>query len=31
MKPIKDVYWIEVEKETEDTLILNGKELYRDT
>ena len=31
MKPIKDVYWIEVEKETEDTIMLNGVELYRDT
>jgi co-chaperonin GroES (HSP10) len=31
MKPIKDVYWIEVEKETEDTMMLNGVELYRDT
>ena len=31
MKPIKDVYWIEVEKETEDTLMLNGQEIYRDT
>jgi len=31
MKPIKDLYWIEVEKETEDTIMLNGMELYRDT
>ena len=31
MKPIKDLYWIEVEKETEDTIMLNGEELYRDT
>ena len=31
MKPIKDLYWIEVEKETEDTIMLHGKELYRDT
>ena len=31
MKPIKDIYWIEVEKETEDTIMLNGVELYRDT
>ena len=31
MRPIKDSYWIEVEKETEDTIMLNGKELYRDT
>ena len=31
MKPIKDGYWIEVEKETEDTIMLNGVELYRDT
>ena len=31
MKPIKDVYWIEVVKQTEDTIILNGVEMYRDT
>ena len=31
MKPIKDLYWIQVEKETEDTILLNGKEMYRDT
>ncbi len=31
MKPIKDLYWIEVAKETEDTFTLNGIEMYRDT
>ena len=31
MKPIRDIYWIEVEKETEDTMIINGQEMYRDT
>jgi len=31
MKPIKDNYWIEVEKETEDTINLNGVKMYRDT
>ena len=31
MKPIKDLYWIEVEKETEDTININGQEMYRDT
>jgi len=31
MKPIRDIYWIEVEKETEDTITINGKEMYRDT
>ena len=31
MKPIKDLYWIEVVKQTEDTIMLNGVELYRDT
>ena len=31
MKPIKDLYWIKVEKETEDTIKINGVEMYRDT
>ena len=31
MKPIKDIYWIEVVKQTEDTFTLNGVEMYRDT
>jgi co-chaperonin GroES (HSP10) len=31
MRPIQDLYWIKVEKETEDTITLNGVELYRDT
>tara|TARA_R110002020_G_scaffold63770_7_gene169855 strand:- start:7167 stop:7736 length:570 start_codon:yes stop_codon:yes gene_type:complete len=31
MKPIKDYYWVKVEKETEDTIEINGVEMYRDT
>ena len=31
MRPIKDIYWIKVEKEKEYTITLNGIELYRDT
>lgn len=31
MKPIKDLYWIKVEKETEDTIKIGGVEMYRDT
>ena len=30
MKPIKDVYWIEVEKETEDTALLDKLETLPD-
>lgn len=31
MRPTKDIYWIKVEKETEDTIKLNGVEIFRDT
>ena len=26
-KPVRDLFWVEVEKEQEDTIKINGKEL----
>ena len=31
MRPIRDCYFVKVEKTQEDTIILNGKELFLDT
>ena len=31
MRPIRDYYFVKVEKTHEDTIIVNGKELYMDT
>ena len=30
-KPVRDLFWVEVEKEQEDTIKINGKELYLDS
>ena len=31
MRPVKDYYFVKVEKTQEDTIIVNGKELFMDT
>ena len=31
MRPVKDYYFVEVEKIHEDTIMVNGKELFMDT
>lgn len=31
MKPIKESFWVKIEKEVEDTIEIGGMELYRDT
>ena len=30
-KPVRDLFWVEVEKEQEDTIKINDKELYLDS